>query len=106
MKPILLLALALPFTVRAELKLPSVISDHMVLQQKQSDPIWGSDAPGTKVTVTFAGQTKTAETGSDGKWTVKLDPMAANAQPQTMTIKGTDTKELQDILIGEVWMCS
>jgi sialate O-acetylesterase len=78
----------------------------MVLQQKQSAPIWGWDEPGTKVTVTFAGQTKTAETGGDGKWTVKLDPMPANAQPQAMTIKGTGTKELQDILIGEVWMCS
>jgi sialate O-acetylesterase len=99
-------ALALPLAVRAELKLPSVISDHMVLQQKQSDPIWGWDAPGTKVTVTFAGQTKTAEADSSGKWTVKLDPMPANAKSQSMTIKGTDTKELQDILIGEVWMCS
>jgi sialate O-acetylesterase len=99
-------ALALPLAARAELKLPSVISDHMVLQQKQSDPIWGWDAPGTKVTVTFAGQTKTAEADKDGKWTVKLDPLPANAKPQAMTIKGTDTKELQDILVGEVWMCS
>jgi sialate O-acetylesterase len=106
MKSIFLLALALPFAVRAELKLPSVIGDHMVLQQKQSDPIWGWDVPGTKVTVTFAGQTKTAEAGKDGKWTVKLDPMPANAKAQNMTIKGTDTRELQDILIGEVWMCS
>ena len=109
MKPtpfLLACALALPLGARAELKLPSVISDHMVLQQKQSDPIWGWDVPGTKVTVTFAGQTKTAEADKDGKWTVKLDPLPANAKPQSMTIKGTDTKELQDILIGEVWMCS
>src|SRR5437762_12065065 len=49
----------LPLT-RAELKLPALISDHMVLQQKQANPIWGWDAPGTKVTVTFAGQTETA----------------------------------------------
>src|SRR4051812_35206141 len=107
MKPVLfLLALAVPFAVRAELKLPSVISDHMVLQQKQSDPIWGWDAPGTKVTVTFADQTKSAVADKDGKWTVKLDPLSASEKPQTMTIKGTGTKELQDILIGEVWMCS
>src|SRR5262245_49390838 len=67
---------------RAELKLPAIISDHMVLQQKQANPIWGWDVPGTKVTVTFAGQTKSAEAGQDGKWTVKLDTVAANAQPQ------------------------
>lgn len=106
MKPLLLLALALPLAVRAELKLPSVISDHMVLQQKQSNPIWGWDTPGTKVTVTFADQTKSAEAGQDGKWTVKLDPLPANAKPQTMTVKGTNERTLEDILVGEVWMCS
>jgi sialate O-acetylesterase len=93
-------------SARAELKLPAIISDHMVLQQKQSDPIWGWDTPGTKVTVTFAGQTKSAEAGADGKWTVKLDPVAANAEPQTITIEGTSKKEIQDVLVGEVWMCS
>lgn len=103
---LLTLSLALPFAARAELKLPSIISDHMVLQQKQSNPIWGWDTPGTKVSVTFGGQTKSAEAGKDGKWTVKLDPFTANATPQTMTVKGTSEKTLQDILIGEVWMCS
>ena len=105
-RTVLLLALALPLAARAELKLPSVISDHMVLQQKQSNPIWGWDTPGTKVTVTFAGQTKSGEAGKDGKWTVKLDPLTANAAPQVMKVKGTSEKSLQDILIGEVWMCS
>jgi sialate O-acetylesterase len=98
--------LGLAASARAELKLPAIISDHMVLQQKQSDPIWGWDTPGTKVTVTFAGQTKTAEAGADGRWTVKLDPLTANDQPQTITIEGSSKKELQDVLIGEVWMCS
>ena len=93
-------------SARAELKLPAIISDHMVLQQKQTNPIWGWDTPGTKVTVTFDGQTKSAEAGADGKWTVKLDPVEANAQPQTITIEGTDKKEIQDVLVGEVWMCS
>ena len=103
---IIALTLGLAASASAELKLPAIISDHMVLQQKQSDPIWGWDTPGTKVTVTFAGQSKSAEAGSDGKWTVKLDPMPANAQPQVLTIEGTNKKELQDVLIGEVWMCS
>jgi len=98
--------MALAPSLRAELKLPAVIGDHMVLQQKQSDPIWGWDTPGTKVTVHFADQTKSGEAGQDGRWSVKLDPMNANATPQVMTISGTSKKELQDILIGEVWMCS
>jgi len=91
---------------RAELKVPAIISDHMVLQQQQANPIWGWDTPGTKVTVTFGGQTKSAEAGADGKWTVKLDAVSASDAPQTLTISGTGKKEIQDVLVGEVWMCS
>jgi len=103
-----LIAFALTFSqdLRAELKLPAIIGDQMVLQQKQANPIWGWDTPGTNVSVSFADQTKSAEAGTNGKWTVKLDPLPANAEPQTMTVKGTSTKEVRDILIGEVWMCS
>jgi len=105
-----LLLLALAFTavpaLLAELKLPAVVGDHMVLQQKQSDPIWGWDTPGTKVTVSFAGQDYSATAGSDGKWTVKLAPQSANSTPQSMTISGSSKLQIQDVLIGEVWMCS
>ena len=86
--------------------LPAIISDHMVLQQQQANPIWGWDVPGTKVTVTFGGQTKSAEAGQDGKWTVRLEPLPATDKPQTLTIAGSQTKEIQDVLVGEVWMCS
>ncbi|MES2737826.1 MAG: sialate O-acetylesterase [Verrucomicrobiota bacterium] len=97
---------ALAFSARAEIKLPAIIGDNMVLQQKQANPIWGWDTPGTEVTVTFAGQTKTAKAGADGKWTVKLDAVPANAQPATIGIKGTNTRELKNVLVGEVWICS
>ena len=103
---VLAISLAFATSLRAELKLPAIISDHMVLQQRQPNPIWGWDAPGTKITVTFAGQTKSAEAGADGKWTVKLDPVPANAQPQAIAITGSSRKEIQDVLIGEVWMCA
>ncbi|MEQ1850614.1 MAG: sialate O-acetylesterase [Chthoniobacteraceae bacterium] len=102
----LLLTFALAPALRAELKLPAIIGDHMVLQQKQTNPIWGWDTPGTKVTVTFAGQTKSGEAGADGRWTVKLDPVPANAKPQTIAISGSTRRENQDVLVGEVWMCS
>lgn len=104
--PILALGLALIPAARAELKLPAIISDHMVLQQKQSNPIWGWDTPGTKVTVTFAGQEVSATAAADGKWVVKLAPLAASATPQTLTVAGSTKQVIQDVLIGEVWMCS
>jgi sialate O-acetylesterase len=91
----------------AELKLPAVIGDHMVLQQKLPNPIWGWDLPGTDVKVSFAGQSKSAKAGPDGKWSVTLDPVGANAQPQTLEVAaGTQKVVLQDVLVGEVWMCS
>lgn len=97
---------ALGLSAQAEIKLPAIIGDNMVLQQKQANPIWGWDTPGTEVKVTFAGQTKTAKAGADGKWTVKLDAVPANAKPATMSIAGTNKVELKNILVGEVWICS
>lgn len=91
---------------QAELKLPAIISDHMVLQRNLANPIWGWDTPGAQITVAFAGQTKSTQAGTDGRWEVKLDPQPANDQPQTITITGSDKKEIQDVLVGEVWMCS
>ncbi len=90
----------------AELKLPAVFSDHMVLQQKQADPVWGWDTPGTAVTVSFAGQTKSATADATGKWMVKLDPLPANATPAALTVQGSSKKEITNVLVGEVWICS
>jgi sialate O-acetylesterase len=90
----------------ADLKLPAIFGDHMVLQQKQSNPVWGWDRPGTAITVAFAGKTHSATARADGKWSVILDPLPANATPQTLRFTGTTKHEIQDVLIGEVWMCS
>lgn len=98
--------LSLACAARAELKLPAIFGDNMVLQQKLANPVWGWDAPGTQVTVKFAGQTKQASAGADGKWTVKLDPLPANAEPAAMQIAGSSARELKNILVGEVWVCS
>lgn len=103
---LLAMGLASSGALHAELKLPAIIGDHMVLQQNQADPIWGWDTPGTKITVSFAGQNHSAIAGADGRWTVKLAPLPANATPQTLTITGSTKRELQDVLIGEVWVCS
>ncbi len=103
---LLALCLALPSLAKAELKLPAIIGDNMVLQQKQAGNIWGWDNPGTDVTVSFGGQTKAAKADAKGKWTVSLDPGAASDRPASMTIKGSSTKDLKNILVGEVWICS
>jgi sialate O-acetylesterase len=77
-----------------------------VLQRNQSDPIWGEDLPGTRVTVTFRDQTKVAVADAAGNWTVSLDPMAASDQPGTLRLSGSTTREISDVLVGENWICS
>ena len=101
-----LLFLSAALSARAELRLPAIIGDNMVLQQKQTNPIWGWDTPGTEVKVMLGGQSKSAKADAKGKWTVKLDPLPANAKPATMKIQGTTARELKNILVGEVWVCS
>ncbi len=99
LKPCLLLScLALAPALKAELVVPAIISDHMVLQQKQANPIWGWDTPGTNVTVSFSGQNLSATAGADGKWTVKLASLPANATPQSIMITGTSKREIKDVL--------
>lgn len=104
--PITILLAAFALSAQAELKLPAIIGDNMVLQQQLANPLWGWDTPGTEVTVKFGTQTKTAKAGADGKWTVKLDPVPANAAPATISIKGTTSRDLKNVLVGEVWICS
>jgi sialate O-acetylesterase len=73
-----LLAVALvPGRADADIKLPPVLSKHMVLQRDRAVPIWGTAAPGEKITVQFRDQTKSAEADAGGKWSVKLDALKA-----------------------------
>ena len=102
----LILLLLMSLTLQAEIKLPSVIADGMVLQQKQAIPVWGWADAGTEVTVSFKGQTKSAKADANGKWMLKLDAVDASAEPAEMTVKvGSETKVLKDVLVGEVWLC-
>jgi len=89
----------------AEVKLPAVFTDHMVLQRGQAVPVWGWAAPNEKVTVTFRDQTKTATADADGKWLVKLDALDVG-EPGSLTVKGTNEINRSDVLVGEVWVCS
>jgi sialate O-acetylesterase len=79
----------------------------MVLQTGTPVPVWGTAAPQEKVTVRIGGQTKTAEAGQAGKWSVTLNPMSSG-DPLTLTVQGGDarTRTINDVLVGEVWLCA
>jgi len=100
-----LLALGAMSVLRADVSLPSLFSDHMVLQRDLADPVWGKAEPGEKVTVSINGQSKETEADDEGKWMVKLDPMSAGG-PFQMVVQGENKIVLQNILVGEVWVCS
>jgi sialate O-acetylesterase len=88
-----------------EVKLPAIFGSHMVLQQGQPDRVWGTGEPAEEITVSIGEQTKSAKADEQGKWSVMLDPLTAGG-PHTMTIKGTNEIKLDDVLVGEVWLCS
>ena len=98
--------LSLTFSAQAELRLPAIFGDNMVLQQQQAVPVWGWATPGAEVTVKFSGQTKATHAATDGKWLVKLDRLKASFTPQTLVIDSGGTKTLTNILVGEVWLGS
>jgi len=83
-----------------------VFADHMVLQQGKSAPVWGWADPGEKVMVTFAGQSKSVRAGDNGRWRVVLDPLAVSAEARTLSIAGSNTVKINDVLVGDVWVFS
>ena len=89
----------------AEVKLPAVLSSHMVLQREMPVPVWGTAAAGEKVIVKFRNQEKTAVADDKGNWMVKLDALKAGG-PDVMTVAGANTLTLDDVLVGEVWVGS
>jgi len=95
--------LAVP--AQAEVSVPSVFSDHMVLQRDLPLPIWGTANPGETITVTFGMQSRSAQADADGQWRVDLDPMEASATPRELRIAGSNEISIKDVLVGEVWVC-
>ncbi len=98
--------LALPLALRAEVKLPAIFGDNMVLQARQPVPVWGWAAPGAIVQVTFAGQTQTTRAVADGTWKVTLGKLKASFYPQSLVISAGDTVTFTNVLVGEVWLAS
>ncbi len=89
-----------------QISLPSIFGDHMVLQQKHSNPIWGKAAPGEMIMIKINGQSHMTEADQQGHWRITLRPIPAGG-PYRMNIEGAESKfYFDDILVGEVWICS
>src|SRR5690606_15318132 len=89
----------------ADIRLPRLVSDGMVLQRGEELTIWGWADPGEAVTITFAGHTAAAVTGQDGKWSTVFPAMDAGG-PYTMRLEGKNEVAVHDVLLGDVWFCS
>jgi sialate O-acetylesterase len=101
-----LLALCLlPCVARADVRLPALIGDNMVLQQGRKARVWGKAAPGERVTISLAGRTARAVADAGGRWQAFVGPLKAGG-PFTLTIKGANTITVNNVLVGEVWVCS
>jgi sialate O-acetylesterase len=100
-----LILFTLPVLVQANVRLPVLLSDGMVLQRDTKLLIWGWASPGEKVRVNFNKKTAGTVTDSDGNWKVSLPPMKEGG-PYSMIVKGNNTLTVNDILIGDVWFCS
>lgn len=95
--------------VQAEVRLPAIFGNHMVLQQKANCPVWGKASPDEKVKVSLQIDSdvfvKEATANTNGDWRINLDPIPAGKKG-TLTIEGKNKITLEDVLFGEVWICS
>lgn len=91
-----------------EVKLPAIFGDNMVIQQKSKVAVWGWADAGEKVEVkgSWMWFGTSVKADKDGKWRVKIDTPSADGKPLTLTIKGSNTITLSNVLAGEVWVCS
>ncbi len=94
----------------AQIKLPAIISDHMVVQADRAVPLWGEAPAGAEVTASFQGKSVSTRADAAGYWRLELPPNAASDTPQTLTITeksptgANSTVTIQDVLVGEVWI--
>ena len=109
MKKLLTLGLLIAsFVASAQLRLPAIFTDHMVIQRETSVPIWGWGSPGWEVVIKTSWDTTTVKTmvSNKAQWKAELKTPKAGGS-YTITIKsGNETKTIIDVLSGEVWICS
>jgi len=99
------LVLFLSSAVFANVRLPKIFADNMVIQRDQPIPVWGWADAKEKIIVQFNKQIKIISAGKDGKWLLKLDAETAGG-PYQLSIKGKNAITISNVLVGEVWVCS
>ncbi|HVZ95747.1 MAG TPA: sialate O-acetylesterase [Chitinophagaceae bacterium] len=99
------ISLMISLPLFAQVKLPQMIIDSMILQRESKINVWGWASKGERITVKFNNKIYRTEAGNDGEWKLQLAPMHAGG-PYTMQISGRNTIILHDILIGDVWLCA
>lgn len=87
----------------AGLATAAIFSDHLVLQREAKVPVWGTARAGESVSVTFAGQTKSAVAGADGRWRVVLDPVQAG-HSGALVVQAASRITINDVQAGDVWI--
>lgn len=103
---LLFCALLCAQTAFAQVKLCRLFSDHAVLQRQKPLPVWGSAQPNETVTVSLAGQTQKTQADTEGVWRVTFPPFEAGGPFKMIVITTSDSVSVNDILFGEVWLCS
>src|ERR1044072_1574819 len=99
------LTLALAATASAEVRVPSLIGDNMVLQQGKKGRIWGWANPKERVAVEVAGNKMSVVTDYGGHWQTMIGPLKSGG-PFTLNITGSNALTFKNVLVGEVWVCS
>jgi sialate O-acetylesterase len=99
-------SLLLPPSLRADVRLPSIFSDHVVLMKAESVPVWGRADPGEHVRVTINGKSAEADADAAGRWRVELHLKDSAPGPFEMTVEGKNRIVIQDAVVGEVWLAS
>jgi sialate O-acetylesterase len=89
----------------ADVKLPAILADHMVLQQGADIHLWGWADPGERIAVAFADQKAETAADENGRWAVRLRSMKAGG-PFDLVVQGRNTITCTDVLVGEVWLCA
>ncbi len=109
MKKTLLLGLSLGLLIasgaQAEVRLPQLVSDGMVLQRDTQVPVWGWADAGEAVAVDFRGESYLTEASAEGEWRITLPEMSAGG-PYELTVKGDNQITLENVLVGDVWLAS
>ena len=108
---LLLAVLMAAFPATAEVRLPGVFSDNMVLQRDLPLTFWGWAAEGEMVTVEFQGQKVSVAAFRQlpsplSRWQVKLGPFKASATPASLVVTGNNRVERKNVLVGDVWICT